>query len=201
MRAGRRGCAHQPEYLAIRRADLRAVPGRAGVEPRRARTAAGRRPRGRARGVCIEIVPGARRGARSLAAAPTWPALPDASRADARRPVTRCWRLFVPGRLEVFGKHTDYAGGRSLVAAVPRGIAVRGSDRVRRPGGGGGRGGGAARPNCQRRPGPVSRPAGAATLAAVIRRLSRNFPGRTSRRASRSAARSRAQPASAVRAP
>ncbi len=31
---------------------------------------------------------------------------------------------FVPGRLEVFGKHTDYAGGRSLVAAVPRGFAV-----------------------------------------------------------------------------
>jgi galactokinase len=31
----------------------------------------------------------------------------------------------VPGRLEVFGKHTDYAGGRSLVAAVPRGITVR----------------------------------------------------------------------------
>jgi galactokinase len=30
----------------------------------------------------------------------------------------------VPGRLEVFGKHTDYAGGRSLVAAVPRGITV-----------------------------------------------------------------------------
>jgi galactokinase len=30
---------------------------------------------------------------------------------------------WVPGRLEVFGKHTDYAGGRSLVCAVPRGIA------------------------------------------------------------------------------
>lgn len=34
------------------------------------------------------------------------------------------WHRFVPGRLEVFGKHTDYAGGRSLVAAVPRGVAV-----------------------------------------------------------------------------
>ena len=32
--------------------------------------------------------------------------------------------VFVPGRLEVFGKHTDYAGGRSLVAAVPRGITA-----------------------------------------------------------------------------
>jgi galactokinase len=30
---------------------------------------------------------------------------------------------WVPGRLEVFGKHTDYAGGRTLVAAVPRGFA------------------------------------------------------------------------------
>jgi galactokinase len=36
-------------------------------------------------------------------------------------------RLFVPGRLEVFGKHTDYAGGDSLVAAVPRGITLRAS--------------------------------------------------------------------------
>ena len=31
---------------------------------------------------------------------------------------------WVPGRLEVFGKHTDYAGGRTLVGAVPRGFAV-----------------------------------------------------------------------------
>ncbi|HSC29117.1 MAG TPA: galactokinase family protein [Vicinamibacterales bacterium] len=30
---------------------------------------------------------------------------------------------WVPGRLEVFGTHTDYAGGRTLVAAVPRGFA------------------------------------------------------------------------------
>jgi len=29
---------------------------------------------------------------------------------------------WVPGRLEVFGTHTDYAGGRTLVAAVPRGF-------------------------------------------------------------------------------
>jgi len=39
------------------------------------------------------------------------------------------WTWFVPGRIEVFGKHTDYAGGRSLVAAVPRGFAVVGSPR------------------------------------------------------------------------
>jgi galactokinase len=31
-----------------------------------------------------------------------------------------CW---VPGRLEVFGKHTDYAGGRTLTAALPKGFA------------------------------------------------------------------------------
>ena len=33
-------------------------------------------------------------------------------------------RWFVPGRLEVFGTHTDYAGGNSLLAAVDRGITV-----------------------------------------------------------------------------
>jgi galactokinase len=32
--------------------------------------------------------------------------------------------LIVPGRIEVLGKHTDYAGGRSLLAAVERGIAL-----------------------------------------------------------------------------
>ncbi len=38
---------------------------------------------------------------------------------------------FVPGRIEVLGKHTDYAGGRSLLAAVERGfcaIAARRTD-------------------------------------------------------------------------
>ena len=39
-----------------------------------------------------------------------------------RRPPT--WAWWVPGRIEIFGKHTDYAGGRSLVAAVPRGFAI-----------------------------------------------------------------------------
>ena len=33
-------------------------------------------------------------------------------------------RLWVPGRIEFLGKHTDYAGGRSLICAVERGIAV-----------------------------------------------------------------------------
>lgn len=34
----------------------------------------------------------------------------------------RAW--FVPGRIEVLGKHTDYAGGRSLVCAIDRGFRV-----------------------------------------------------------------------------
>jgi hypothetical protein len=33
--------------------------------------------------------------------------------------------LWVPGRIEVFGKHTDYGGGHSLVAPVPRGQTPR----------------------------------------------------------------------------
>lgn len=37
---------------------------------------------------------------------------------------------WVPGRLEVFGKHTDYAGGRSLVCAAPRGFAVMARPRA-----------------------------------------------------------------------
>src|SRR5690606_26529822 len=35
---------------------------------------------------------------------------------------TRQW--FVPGRIEVLGKHVDYAGGRSLLAAVERGMHI-----------------------------------------------------------------------------
>jgi galactokinase len=41
----------------------------------------------------------------------------DGSDADA-------FAWWVPGRLEVFGTHTDYAGGRTLICAVPRGFAV-----------------------------------------------------------------------------
>ena len=43
--------------------------------------------------------------------------------------------FFVPGRIEVLGKHTDYCGGHSLVTAVERGFCVvaspRADDRVR----------------------------------------------------------------------
>jgi galactokinase len=41
------------------------------------------------------------------------------------------WRRFTPGRIEIFGKHTDYAGGHSLLAAVPRGIALVARPRQR----------------------------------------------------------------------
>jgi galactokinase len=33
--------------------------------------------------------------------------------------------VWAPGRIELFGKHTDYAGGRSLLTAVERGFCVR----------------------------------------------------------------------------
>jgi galactokinase len=33
-------------------------------------------------------------------------------------------RFWVPGRIEVLGKHVDYGGGRSLVAAIERGFCV-----------------------------------------------------------------------------
>jgi galactokinase len=38
-------------------------------------------------------------------------------------------RWFVPGRIEVLGKHTDYAGGRSLLCALGRGFCVTASPR------------------------------------------------------------------------
>ncbi len=38
-------------------------------------------------------------------------------------------KLFVPGRIEVLGKHTDYAGGRSLLCAVERGFCLAAAPR------------------------------------------------------------------------
>ena len=38
--------------------------------------------------------------------------------------------LWVPGRLEIFGKHTDYGGGHTLVAPVPRGFIAAASPRT-----------------------------------------------------------------------
>ena len=39
-------------------------------------------------------------------------------------------RWLVPGRLEVLGKHTDYAGGRSLLCAAERGICFAAAPRA-----------------------------------------------------------------------
>jgi galactokinase len=44
-----------------------------------------------------------------------------------------CAAFFVPGRIEILGKHTDYAGGRSLLCAVERGfvaVARRHTDSI-----------------------------------------------------------------------
>ena len=49
----------------------------------------------------------------------------DAAGAKAARRVS----VWVPGRIELFGKHTDYAGGRSLLAAMDRGFCVRAAPR------------------------------------------------------------------------
>ena len=32
--------------------------------------------------------------------------------------------FYVPGRIEILGKHTDYAGGSSMVAAAERGFSL-----------------------------------------------------------------------------
>ena len=103
------------------------------------------------------------------------------------------WRWFVPGRIEIFGKHTDYAGGRSLLAAVPRGMAVIARARSGRR---------RARRRHPRRPADRSRSvaSGAARLsrtaplrprggAAVVPELSRLRARRRHRDCQRSAAR------------
>ena len=39
---------------------------------------------------------------------------------------------FVPGRIEVFGRHTDYAGGRTIVCAIDRGFLFAAAPRTDR---------------------------------------------------------------------
>ncbi|HXE31536.1 MAG TPA: galactokinase family protein [Terriglobales bacterium] len=48
----------------------------------------------------------------------------------ARAPRKPVWGWFVPGRIELLGKHTDYAGGRSLLCAVERGFCVVAAPRA-----------------------------------------------------------------------
>jgi galactokinase len=83
---------------------------------------------------------------------------------------------WIPGRLEVFGKHTDYAGGRTLVAPVPRGFALVASPRED----------GRVRVHDARRGDNVTVDPTAAPQAftgwrryvdVVVHRLTRNFPG------------------------
>ena len=57
------------------------------------------------------------------------PAHDTADRAAEAAPAHGTAAWFVPGRVEVLGKHTDYAGGRSLLAAVDRGHTVRAAAR------------------------------------------------------------------------
>jgi galactokinase len=47
-------------------------------------------------------------------------------RAHRADPQAAWW---IPGRLELFGKHTDYAGGRTIVAPAPRGFVVMAAPR------------------------------------------------------------------------
>ena len=88
-------------------------------------------------------------------------------------PPAHAW--WVPGRLEVFGKHTDYAGGRTLVCAVPTGFAVAARPRAD----------GTLRVIDARRGQRVELHAGDGTtfagwrhyVAVAARRLAANFPG------------------------
>ncbi|MGE0456546.1 MAG: galactokinase family protein [Vicinamibacteria bacterium] len=86
-------------------------------------------------------------------------------------------RYWVPGRIEVLGKHTDYAGGRSLLVAAERGFCAVAApredavlaleDAIS--------GAGVSVPLD---PEAVPPPSGAGLYAAVVaRRLARDFPG------------------------
>ncbi len=84
---------------------------------------------------------------------------------------------FVPGRIEVLGKHTDYAGGRSMVAAVDKGFCVVAAERDDRSVNvvdvrDGGRAEFLIGPDCSPQPGHWSN-----YPMTVARRIARNFPG------------------------
>src|SRR6478672_954356 len=106
-------------------------------------------------------------------------ALDEEHAADAAEHQPHAW--WVPGRLEVFGTHTDYAGGHTLVCAVPRGFAVlarrRTDDIVRVVDA-------LRQQEVSLRPSDELSDATAAShegwrryVAVVCRRLARNFPG------------------------
>ena len=84
--------------------------------------------------------------------------------------------FFVPGRIEILGKHTDYAGGRSLLCTVERGFVavarrradtiVRAIDVVR----------GETRELSLDPRLDIPRADWSAYVAATVRRIARNFP-------------------------
>src|SRR5687767_9029775 len=84
--------------------------------------------------------------------------------------------FFVPGRIEILGKHTDYAGGRSLLCAVERGFVavvrprtdtiVRVIDAVRDE----------TRELAFGPDAEIRRADWSAYVAASVRRIARNFP-------------------------
>jgi len=87
-------------------------------------------------------------------------------------------RIFlVPGRIEVLGKHTDYAGGKSLIAAVERGFVflvtprTDGIVRIAAPGEAASPAQFTASSDLHVRPGWANYP------MTVARRLARDFPG------------------------
>ena len=59
------------------------------------------------------------------------------SRSAWLRPPAQDAAFFVPGRIEVLGKHTDYGGGRSLLCAAEQGFCVVAVAQARSPGDGG----------------------------------------------------------------
>lgn len=86
------------------------------------------------------------------------------------------WSAWVPGRIELLGKHTDYCGGRSLLCAVERGFAVRVAlrtdARIRAVDVAAGR-------TCETALTPDARAADGSWqnyVATMARRLARNFP-------------------------
>jgi galactokinase len=87
-------------------------------------------------------------------------------------------RLYhVPGRIEVLGKHTDYAGGRSLLAATEQGIAAAAVPRADGSAsvldtGSGERCAFPATPDTPAAPGHWSD-----YVRTVVRRVARDFPG------------------------
>lgn len=58
------------------------------------------------------------------------PRKPEISAESANPSPTPDLTLFVPGRIEILGKHTDYCGGRSLLCTVDRGLHMTASRRT-----------------------------------------------------------------------